>query len=64
MPAGYQTLKLTLKGLKGGHSGAEIHVGLGNANKLLARFLFAHAAALNLRLLDLERRHPAQRHPA
>ena len=53
VPAGYQTLKLTLKGLKGGHSGAEIHVGLGNANKLLARFLFAHAAALNLRVLDL-----------
>ncbi len=51
------------QGLEGGHSGAEIHVGLGNANKLLARFLFAHAAALNLRA-GSERRHPAQRHPA
>ncbi|MGG4625308.1 beta-Ala-His dipeptidase [Serratia odorifera] len=53
LPAAYQTLKLTLKGLKGGHSGADIHLGLGNANKLLARFLFDHAPQLNLRLLEL-----------
>ncbi|MFK8259804.1 beta-Ala-His dipeptidase [Erwinia sp. AnSW2-5] len=52
VPAGYQTVKLTLKGLKGGHSGCDIHVGLGNANKLLARFLFSHAADLDLRLVD------------
>lgn len=31
--------KITLKGLKGGHSGVEIHLGLGNANKILARIL-------------------------
>lgn len=53
IPAGYQTLKLTIKGLKGGHSGADIHLGLGNANKLLARFLFDHAKELDLRVLDL-----------
>lgn len=52
VPAGYTTLKLTLKGLKGGHSGAEIHLGLGNASKLLARFLTEHADSLGLRLLD------------
>jgi dipeptidase D len=52
VPAGYEPLKLTLKGLKGGHSGCDIHVGLGNANKLLSRFLFAHAKALDLRLVD------------
>ena len=52
VPAGYSTLKLTLKGLKGGHSGAEIHLGLGNASKLLARFLAEHADTLGLRLLD------------
>ncbi len=51
VPAGYETLKLTLKGLKGGHSGADIHLGLGNANKLLARFLAAHAQALDVRLI-------------
>ncbi len=52
IPAGFVTLTLTLKGLKGGHSGAEIHLGLGNANKLLARFLATQAKALDLRLID------------
>ena len=32
--------KLTIKGLSGGHSGMDIHKGLGNANKLLARMLY------------------------
>ena len=52
IPAGFQTFKLTLKGLKGGHSGGDIHLGLGNANKLLARFLAGHSAELDLRLVD------------
>ncbi|CUU23116.1 beta-Ala-His dipeptidase [Duffyella gerundensis] len=52
VPADYETLRLTLKGLKGGHSGCDIHVGLGNANKLLARFLAAHARDLDLRLIE------------
>ena len=42
--------KLDVKGLKGGHSGVNIHMGRGNANKLLARFLFAHADELALEL--------------
>lgn len=32
--------KIGVKGLNGGHSGGEIHKGLGNANKILARFLY------------------------
>ena len=32
-------VKVTLKGLRGGHSGLEIHEGRGNANKMMARFL-------------------------
>lgn len=35
--AGFVARKLTLKGLRGGHSGLEINQGRGNANKLLAR---------------------------
>jgi dipeptidase D len=31
---------LTVKGLKGGHSGMDIHKGLGNANKIMNRLLF------------------------
>lgn len=42
--------KLEVKGLKGGHSGVNIHMGRGNANKLLARFLFGHADELALDL--------------
>lgn len=35
-----QYFRITVTGLNGGHSGSDIHKGLGNANKLLARFLF------------------------
>src|SRR3970040_1328097 len=31
---------ITVKGLKGGHSGMDIHKGLGNANKIMNRLLF------------------------
>ncbi|MFA0117705.1 aminoacyl-histidine dipeptidase [Vibrio breoganii] len=51
-PQGSVTKKLILKGLKGGHSGCDIHTGRGNANKLLARFLAGHAEELELRLID------------
>lgn len=35
-----ETFKIEIKGLQGGHSGMDIHKGLGNSNKLLGRFLF------------------------
>ena len=35
-----QYFRIDVKGLNGGHSGGEIHKGLGNANKVLVRFLF------------------------
>lgn len=38
---------LSIKGLKGGHSGVDIHTGRANANKLLARF-FKQFSGLNL----------------
>lgn len=37
--ADFVARKLTLKGLRGGHSGMEINEGRGNANKLLARIV-------------------------
>lgn len=46
------TYTLTLSGLKGGHSGVNIHMGRGNANKLLARFLFNHADELAIELTN------------
>ncbi len=50
VPADHVSLQLALTGLKGGHSGCDIHTGRGNANKLLGRFLFGHAEELGLRL--------------
>jgi dipeptidase D len=46
------SFQLTLAGLKGGHSGVNIHLGRGNANKLLARFLFKHSDELALELVS------------
>lgn len=39
VPADCFFFKVEVKGLKGGHSGGDIHLGRGNANKILNRFL-------------------------
>ncbi|OAV73060.1 Cytosol non-specific dipeptidase [Bacteroidales bacterium Barb6] len=39
IPEGDVAVKLSISGLKGGHSGVDIHLGRANANKLLFRFL-------------------------
>lgn len=38
-PQGINGYRLSVKGLTGGHSGTEIHIGRGNANKLMNRIL-------------------------
>lgn len=43
-------VKVTLKGLKGGHSGLEIHEGRANANKEMVRFVRKAIAELDARL--------------
>jgi len=53
VPTDDQIIEISLKGLRGGHSGADIHLGLGNATKLLARF-FAEYNHLDLRLIDFK----------
>jgi len=54
VPSGQKAFKVMVKSLKGGHSGMEIHLGRGNANKLMNRLLFGaqenfelHIAAIN-----------------
>ena len=47
-------LELAIKGLKGGHSGLDIHLGRGNANILLCRFMFDVAEKFNLRLAGMD----------
>lgn len=39
-PEGSIAYQITVKGLVGGHSGMDIHKGLGNANKIMNRLLF------------------------
>ena len=46
-PAGYFFLKLSLKGLNGGHSGDDIDKKRANAIKILARFLYLEMEKLN-----------------
>ncbi len=52
-PFDYALHRLSLSGLRGGHSGCDIHLGRGNANKLLARLLVDLTAKTDLRLAAL-----------
>ncbi len=52
VPTDYVALKATVKGLKGGHSGDDINKGLGNANKILNRFLWRANTKYDLRLTE------------
>jgi dipeptidase D len=45
---------VTLRGLKGGHSGVDVHLQRGNAVKLLARALYAVSLEAPLRLASIE----------
>ncbi|KES19421.1 Di- and tripeptidase [Gilliamella apicola SCGC AB-598-B02] len=47
-------ISISLKGLKGGHSGCDIHLGRGNAIKLMARFLAEYAQDVSFRLADIK----------
>jgi len=53
LPPGYVILRLEVAGLLGGHSGIDIHLGRGNAIKLLAEALRDLAAHTDLRLIAL-----------
>ncbi|WP_430816823.1 aminoacyl-histidine dipeptidase [Carboxylicivirga sp. RSCT41] len=46
--------KVTVSGLKGGHSGDDIHKGLGNANKIINRFLWEASEKYDLRLASFD----------
>jgi dipeptidase D len=48
--AGYQ---LTVNGLNGGHSGMDIHLGLGNANKIMNRLLYEASNAGEIGIVSI-----------
>ncbi|MEI6054625.1 MAG: aminoacyl-histidine dipeptidase [Lentisphaerota bacterium] len=53
VPNGFNAYKLTILGLKGGHSGCNIHEGRGNAIKMLARVLYEAKAVADLSLCEI-----------
>lgn len=54
VPSDYKTCRISLRGLRGGHSGVNIHEERGNAIKLLVRVLRQLEAAMPLRLAELQ----------
>lgn len=52
-PDGVAAFKLAVKGLKGGHSGLDIHLGRGNANKIMNVLLMKTAEKYGVRLVEI-----------
>ncbi|MBQ5776438.1 MAG: aminoacyl-histidine dipeptidase [Bacteroidaceae bacterium] len=53
-PQDYYYATLRIKGLNGGHSGGDIHHGRGNANKILARFLWNAMKKYDVKLATID----------
>ncbi|WP_312819949.1 aminoacyl-histidine dipeptidase [Kaistella carnis] len=49
-----QIVKITVKGLQGGHSGMDIHKGFGNSNVLLGRLLYTGVENQNIQLISID----------
>lgn len=54
IPKGDVAVKISLTGLKGGHSGVDIHLGRANANKLMFRFLKEAVCDYGARLASID----------
>lgn len=52
-PRNYSAFELKVEGLKGGHSGLEIHAGRGNAVKILNRAIWEYSKENKLRLAEI-----------
>ena len=52
VPSGAMAYKIQVKGLQGGHSGMQIHEGLGNANKIMNRLLFSVIEDIRISSID------------
>lgn len=54
VPADFKAYRLVVKGLKGGHSGLDIHLGRGNANKIINTLMLMAADKFKLRLAEFD----------
>jgi len=52
-PKNYSSFELKVAGLKGGHSGLEIHVGRGNAVKIVNRLIWEYSKENKIRLASI-----------
>ena len=53
VPDGMKVMHVFVKGLKGGHSGCDIHEQRGNAIKILARILWKVKKEIEIRIIDI-----------
>ena len=53
-PAGCFGFKISVTGLSGGHSGMQIHEGLGNANKIMNRLLWGAANEFEFHVVEID----------
>ena len=54
LPEGTSGIRIAVNGLKGGHSGMDIHLGRGNANKIMNRLLFETQERFGLRISEVD----------
>ncbi|MBU1013213.1 MAG: aminoacyl-histidine dipeptidase [Bacteroidetes bacterium] len=54
VPAGMSAYKISVTGLKGGHSGLDINLGRGNANKIINRLMLNASERSGLRLASID----------
>ena len=47
-------MPIHVKGLRGGHSGLDIHLGRGNSNFILFRLLYAASRNTDIRIAEIE----------
>ncbi|PKA96854.1 dipeptidase D [Flavobacteriaceae bacterium MAR_2009_75] len=54
VPRATMAYQITVNGLQGGHSGIDIHRGLGNANKIMNRILYYGSTQYMMRISEIE----------
>jgi len=54
LPEGYRVYRLSVSGLRGGHSGVDIHKHRASANRILARLLALARQAADIRLVSIK----------
>lgn len=54
VPPNLAPYRISVTGLKGGHSGLDIHLGRGNANKIIVKLMMVAAEKYGLRLAEID----------